>query len=163
MEGVLSEDFDPRAAEEQLFKDFAPDDWEDDEKNSKDVDSIDETLEKAKAVGFNFMARDGLGQRFDRWLRKVEQAPMKDKCDKMPRDLKSKFRQQWGKERFADYEEGRKHINSETHKNRQIGTYLNFDQLLNEEGGRQSQAAGNPRIHTLRSRLPQDGQEVGQA
>ena len=66
---------------------------------------------------------------------------MKDKYDKMPRDLKTKFRQQWGKERYADYEEGRKHINSETHKNRQIGTYLNFDQLLNEEGGRQSQAA----------------------
>eukprot|EP00969_Alexandrium_andersonii_P178784 7904304-Alexandrium_andersonii.AAC.1 len=59
----------------------------------------------------------------------------------MPRAVKEKFRAQWGSERYAEYEEGRKHILSESHTDRQIGTYLNIDQIIAEEGGRDSKAA----------------------
>eukprot|EP00969_Alexandrium_andersonii_P249010 11004749-Alexandrium_andersonii.AAC.1 len=59
----------------------------------------------------------------------------------MPRAVKEKFRAQRGAERYAEYEEGWKHILSEPHTDRRTGTYLNIDQIIAEEGGRESKAA----------------------
>ena len=91
-------------------------------------------VRQAKRTDFDFRVKDPMGQRFDRWLRKKLNSKEKKSYDSMSRELKAKFRAEWGKARYQEYEEGRSHVQKETHIEKTTGTFLNFDQLLREEG-----------------------------
>ena len=74
-------------------------------------------------------------------MRRVENASQKQDYDAANRAGKDKFRKEWAEKTYSDYEEARKHIVAEQHKERSIGRYMNMDQLVREEGGKESPSA----------------------
>ena len=67
MHGV--EDFDPRLAEEETFKQVPGGTTVG---NHGEETGHDAVLEQAHEHGFQFKVKDSMGQRFDRWLRRPE-------------------------------------------------------------------------------------------
>ena len=70
--------------------------------NHGDETGHDAVLEQAHAHGFQFKAKDSMGQRFGRWLRRPGHVDDKAKSDNMPRNLKAQFRTAWGQDRYSE-------------------------------------------------------------
>eukprot|EP00974_Lingulodinium_polyedra_P023841 2307549-Lingulodinium_polyedra.AAC.1 len=59
----------------------------------------------------------------------------------MGRTEKAQFRKDWASRAYKQHGESRSHVRSESHTDRSIGTYLNYDQVVAAEGGHQSPTA----------------------
>ena len=109
---------------------------------------VDPVLESVAKSGFRYNAGSTLGKRFVRWL--TDRPEEKEKYDAKGRDEKAADRAAWAKKKFDKQREFRKHVTVREDKDKVEGEMLNMDQLIREEGGKDSPAAVQGAMNTAR-------------
>ena len=105
----------------------------------------DKIIEDCKKAGFTFPAKSTMGVRFDRWLKDqgVEEQPG---YKSLNRQQKQEFRKKWAAGEYEKQQKSRKHTTEQARVDKTSGEYLNFDQIIVAEGGRESKSAVNGAI-----------------
>ena len=123
----------------EKFGDAGPSAPEDASQEAADPSGWDQTLEDWYKSGENVSSRSPMGWRFQRWLESN-----KDKWEeysKLGYKAKQQRRNEWALEEWGDYQKRRYRVETTRESELKKGVMLNYDAILQAEGGKDSPAA----------------------